>query len=87
MTAAPGPNDIDAYGRDAYQRSNLIVSDGVKIVVQRGSDIQDGAGVSWLGRATTATLSDFADDAAAQAGGIAVGGLYRTASAVKVRVA
>ena len=32
------------------------------------------------------TLSDFVDDAAAAAGGIAVGQLYRTASAVKVRV-
>ncbi len=31
-------------------------------------------------------LQDFADDTAAAAGGIAVGALYRTASAVKVRV-
>jgi hypothetical protein len=33
------------------------------------------------------SLSDYADDAAAAAGGIAIGQLYRTASAVKVRVA
>lgn len=32
------------------------------------------------------TLSNYADDAAAAAGGIAVGGLYRTGSVVKVRV-
>ena len=32
-------------------------------------------------------LGSFADDAAAAAGGVPVGGLYRTASAVKVRVA
>jgi hypothetical protein len=32
-------------------------------------------------------LSEFADDAAAAAGSIAVGGLYRTASAIKIRVA
>lgn len=34
-----------------------------------------------------ATLADFADDAAAAAGGVPVTGLYRTGSAVKVRVA
>lgn len=33
-----------------------------------------------------AALGNFADDTAAAAGGIPVGGLYRTASAVKVRV-
>lgn len=32
-------------------------------------------------------LSNYADDAAAATGGVPVGGLYRTASAVKVRVA
>lgn len=32
-------------------------------------------------------LVDYADDAAAATGGVPVGGLYRTASAVKVRVA
>lgn len=31
-------------------------------------------------------LSDYADDVAAAAGGVAVGGLYRTASAVRIRV-
>ena len=33
------------------------------------------------------TLGSYADDAAAAAGGVPVGGLYRTASAVQVRVA
>lgn len=32
------------------------------------------------------TLGDYADDVAAAAGGVAVGSLYRTGSAVKVRV-
>lgn len=32
-------------------------------------------------------LQAFADDAAAEAGGVPVGGLYRTASAIKIRVA
>lgn len=31
--------------------------------------------------------NDFADDAAADTGGIAVGGLYHTSGAVKVRIA
>jgi hypothetical protein len=31
-------------------------------------------------------LANYADDAAAATGGVAVGGLYRTAGAVKVRV-
>jgi len=34
-----------------------------------------------------AALADYADDTAAASGGVPVGGLYRTASAVKVRVA
>lgn len=33
-----------------------------------------------------AALQDFADDVAAAAGGIAIGSLYRTGSAIKVRV-
>lgn len=33
-----------------------------------------------------AGLSDYADDAAAAAGGVAVGSLYRTGSTIKVRV-
>lgn len=32
-------------------------------------------------------LGDYADDAAAASGGVSVGGLYRTASAIKIRVA
>ncbi len=32
------------------------------------------------------TLGDYADDAAADAGGVAVGGWYRTANAIKFRV-
>lgn len=39
-----------------------------------------------IGRTNYAALEDFADDAAAAAGGVNVGQLYRTASAVKVRV-
>ena len=34
-----------------------------------------------------AVLGDYADDTAAAAGGVAVGGAYRTGSTIKVRVA
>lgn len=44
-------------------------------------------GLADVQRATDwAALQDFADDTAAAAGGVAVGSLYRTGSAVKVRV-
>ncbi len=44
MTAAPGQNEIDRYGIDAYQRSDLVVADGVKIkVVRGGSVVNDNA--------------------------------------------
>jgi hypothetical protein len=36
---------------------------------------------------TPGSLTDYADDTAAATGGIAVGGLYRTGSAIKIRVA
>lgn len=43
--------------------------------------------ISGAGRFTlTQGLTDYADDAAASAGGVPVNGLYRTASAVKIRV-
>lgn len=87
MSQAAGPNDVDAYGRPVYQRSDLHIADGVLLVIERGSDIRDGSGNTLVGVARTATLTDYADDAAAAVGGVAVGGLYRTASAVKVRVA
>lgn len=36
---------------------------------------------------TLADIPNFADDTAAATGGVVVGGLYRTASALKIRVA
>jgi len=40
-----------------------------------------------IGRLPNTGLVDYADDTAAAAGGVAIGSFYRTASAVKVRVA
>jgi hypothetical protein len=53
----------------------------------------DAGGLTWSFNAATNSLSasaisvasNFADDAAAAAGGIAVGGLYHNAGAVRVR--
>lgn len=46
------------------------------------------AAINWLiGRVVDwSALSDYADDAAAAAGGVEVGALYRTGSIIKVRV-
>lgn len=46
--------------------------------------VWDGTGYAPVG---LNTLTDAADDAAAAGAGIAVGGLYRTGSIIKVRVA
>jgi hypothetical protein len=40
-----------------------------------------------MSRPSISGLSDYADDAAAAAGGIAVGSTYRTGSIIKVRIA
>jgi hypothetical protein len=43
--------------------------------------------VSLSGTTSISGLSNYADDAAAAAGGVAIGGAYRTGSAIKVRIA
>ena len=61
--------------------------------VKVGTALADNLTLSTTGAITTAgninftALSDFVDDAAAAAGGIAVGQLYRNGSVVQVRVA
>ena len=62
----------------ATSSNNIIISDGqgnIKLTI-------DSAHIFTL----TNGLQDFADDTAAAVGGIPVNGLYRTASAVKIRV-
>lgn len=50
------------------------------------NDINQGL-AGTVTHATVSTLSDHVDDAAAATGGIAVGGMYRTGSIIKVRTA
>jgi hypothetical protein len=53
--------------------------------IPNGAIIRD-VGQSFY-KATASLISDYADDAAAAAGGVSVGGFYRTGSALKMRVA
>jgi hypothetical protein len=55
MTAAPGPNDLDQYGTSAFQRSNLVFSDGVYAIFRNGSRLIDGSGADLLATVTVAT--------------------------------
>jgi hypothetical protein len=65
-----------------------------KVVVTSASDTDPPTSPFWtednipaVGQAAFPVLSEYADDAAAALGGVEVGELYRTASAVKQRVA
>ena len=66
-------------------------ADGTKVNI--GTAAEDALQIDATAKtiAGTATYSfllrDYADDAAAAAGGVPVGGIYRTASALKVRIA
>lgn len=55
-----------------------LVKQAVEALGRRIGALEAGTGV---------TLANHADDAAAASGGVPVGGLYRTGSAVKVREA
>ncbi len=60
-----------------------------QLTLKRGTKDAPGATVfsAQSGVPMFPVLGSYADDVAAAAGGVPVGGLYRTASAVKVRVA
>lgn len=55
--------------------------------LQPRADALEGRATALETKTNYAALVNYADDTAAAAGGVPVGGLYRTASAVKVRVA
>jgi hypothetical protein len=56
MSSAPGPNDLDAYGREVFQRSNLVISDGVKIIARNGGSIESGSGASTVFSSSISTI-------------------------------
>ena len=56
-------------------------------VVQAGTSVRTTTGqIAGLAPIQANGLVNYADDTAAAAGGVAIGGLYRTASVVKIRV-
>lgn len=55
-----------------------LVASSIKGIIRAVRSLQDATDY--------ANLGDYANDAAAAAGGVAVGGRYRTGSTVKVRV-
>jgi hypothetical protein len=85
--AGTGSADLSIRGTSTNADVNVVGkgTGGVKLA--------DGAGTAqfWISTtglfARTASLGDYADDAAAAAGGVVVGQLYRTTSTIKVRVA
>lgn len=63
------------------------VADVVNSLLGRVGTLESQAAASAVITEQFASLGDFADDTAAASGGVAVGELYRTGSAVKIRVA
>ncbi len=78
VTTAIAGGSVDILGGSAAVGD----ADGGDIVMTPGS--AHGSGVA--GHIRIVALEEFTDDAAAATGGVPVNGLYRTASAVKVRV-
>lgn len=68
---SPGPNVLSSAGSVAGVAGDVAALDG-RVAALEGQ---------------FALLGDFADDAAAATGGVAVGGLYRNGSVLMVRVA
>lgn len=68
---SPGPNVLASGGSVAAVQGDIAALD-VRVTALEGQ---------------FALLGDFADDAAAATGGVAVGGLYRNGSVLMVRVA
>lgn len=84
-------NDTVAHVEGGF-RLSLTVQADTAVVIPLAGVLATQDGEETLSRKTLDTpsitgLSDYADDVAAAAGGVAVDGVYRTGSALKVRVA
>lgn len=77
---------VFASNGSTLQGSLTIAQSNGMVTASNGVTITTG-GLTVSAGAVAMPLSNYADDTAAAAGGIAVGQLYRTASAVKIRVA
>jgi hypothetical protein len=78
--------DFSSSGNVHDYDARIIASGGTGSVGQGALTIQAGA-VLLPSEVRLSAIGDYADDAAAAAGGYAVGRLYRTGSVVKIRVA
>jgi len=84
-TAESKITDLDLRETDAETRLTALEgrADAVDGEI---TALQDRATALEAFQASFATLTNYADDAAAATGGVAVGGLYRNGSIVQVRV-
>lgn len=69
-------------GSDSNNKSNLMVAAGSTVQITGSLDISESTIIL---TAVSASL-DFTDDAAAQAGGVQLGGLYRNGNDIKIRL-
>lgn len=80
-------NGTTVQGSLTIAQSNGMATLSNGLTVTTGGATITAGGLTVTAGAVALPLSNYADDAAAASGGVAVGQLYRTASAVKVRVA
>lgn len=80
-----GGGGVGGRGGNLFILMPSAVGDAGQVIIQLG--VSNGAGAPGQIAVTGNGILDFANDAAAEAGGIQVGGIYRTASALKIRVA
>jgi uncharacterized delta-60 repeat protein len=77
-------NGTTGFGTDPLTRSNLLVAQGSKVQVTGSLDVS-GNGYVILSKVSASY--NYADDTAAQAGGVPLGGLYHTSGTIKIRLA
>lgn len=80
-------NGSTLQGSLTIAQANGMVTASNGLTITAGGATITAGGLTVTAGAVAMPLSNYADDTAAAAGGVAVGQLYRTASAVKVRVA
>jgi len=76
-------NGTTSFGDEPDTRSNLLVAQGNKVQITGSLDVS-GNGYVILSKVSASY--NYADDTAAQAGGVPLGGLYHTSGSVKIRL-
>ena len=82
ITLVIDPGVLTAFGRTVTGAANAATARS-----NLGAISQADGDARYVQKSTLAALGNHVDDAAAAAGGVAVGGLYRNGSALMVRVA